>query len=95
MLLRTEETLFLKLFTLSHEATHLFHVMGEDFYCRYDGILGQDFWKDKKATVDCCNREITVGVGFDDETPDLNRSLTLRARTERVVRLPTKSKDLG
>jgi len=42
-LLRTEGTVLLKLFTLTHETTHLLHVMGEDFGCRYDGILGQDF----------------------------------------------------
>jgi len=74
--------------------------MGEDFDCRYDGILGQDFWKDKKATIYYCNHEIPVGevVDFDDEpdeTTDLNRSLNLRARTGRVVRLPTKSKGFG
>jgi len=42
-LLRTEGTVLLKLFTLTHETTHLFRVMGEDFGCRYDRILGRDF----------------------------------------------------
>ena len=51
-LLRTEGTVMLKLLTLTHETNHLFHVMGEGFDCRYDGILGQDFWKDKGATID-------------------------------------------
>jgi hypothetical protein len=41
-LLRTEGTMLLKLFTLTHETTHLFHVMGEDIGCRYDGILVRD-----------------------------------------------------
>ena len=59
-LLRTE-MLMLKLFILPHEITHLFHVMGEGFECRYDWILGQDFWKDKGATIDYCNHEIIMG----------------------------------
>ena len=46
-LLRTEGTVLLKLFAVTHETAHLFHVMGEGFDCRYDGILGQDFWRDK------------------------------------------------
>jgi hypothetical protein len=50
VLLKTKGTVLLKLFTLTQETTHLFHVMGEDFDCRYDRILGQDFWKDKRAT---------------------------------------------
>ena len=73
-LLRTEGTVMLKLFTLTHETIHLFHVMGEGFDCRYDGILGQDFWKEKGATIDYCNREITMGevvMDFDDKTTDL------------------------
>ena len=73
-LLRTEGTVMLKLFTLTHETTHLFHVMGEGFDCRYDRILGQDFWKEKGATIDYCNREITMGevvMDSDDKTTDL------------------------
>jgi len=70
-LLSTEGTVMLKLLTLTHETTHLFHVMG-GLDCRYDEILGQDFWKHKGATIDYCNREITMGevvMDFDDE-PD-------------------------
>jgi hypothetical protein len=55
-LLRTDGIVLLKLFTTTHETTHLFHVLGETFYCRYNGILGQDFWKDKRDTIDYCNR---------------------------------------
>ena len=81
-LFRTEGTVLLKLFTLTRETTHLFHVMGESFDCRYDGILGQDFWRDKRATTDYCNRKITMGevvMDFDDEpdeTTDLTRLIT-------------------
>jgi len=50
-LLRTEGNVSLKLFTLRHETTHLFHVMGEGFDCWYDGILCQDFWRDKELLL--------------------------------------------
>jgi hypothetical protein len=96
-LLRTEGTVSMKLFTLAHETTHLFHVMGEDFGCRYDGVLGLDFWEDRRAIIDYSTRKITMGeVVLDlddkpDKTADSNRLLTLIARTERIVRLPTKS----
>jgi hypothetical protein len=39
-LLRTEGTAIIKLFTSTHETTHLFHIMGNEFSCQYDGILG-------------------------------------------------------
>ena len=70
VLLRTEGTVLLKLLTLTHETTHQFHVIGDNFDFRYDGILGQDFWKCKGATIDYCNRVITmddVVLDFDDE----------------------------
>ena len=93
--------MLLKRVTLTHETTHLFHAVGDYFDFRYDGILGQDFWKCKRATIDYCNRVITMGevvLNFDDkpdETTDINHVLTLKSRTESIVRLPTKSKGLG
>jgi len=72
ILLRTEGTVLLKLFTLMHETTHLFHIIGDYFDFRYDGILVQDFWKGKRATIDYCNHVITMGevvLDFDDQ-PD-------------------------
>jgi hypothetical protein len=101
VLLRTEGTVLLNLFTSTHETTHLFHVMGENFGCLYDGILGQDFWKDKGATIDYCNRVIVMGevmLHFDDrpdETTDSTWLLTLNSRTENIVHLPTKFTGLG
>jgi len=100
-LLRTEGTVLFKLFTFTHETTHLFHVMGEGFDCRYDGILGQDFWRNKGATIDYSNREITMGeavMDFDnkpDESTDLTQLLTLKSRAESIVRLPSKSRGFG
>jgi len=96
--LRTEGTARLKLFTPTHETTHIFHVMGNDFGYQYDGILGQDFWKTHRSTINYCNRTITMGeviMSFDNEVNEAkNKShkLTLKTRTERIVHIPTKSK---
>jgi hypothetical protein len=98
---RTEGTVLLKLFTTTHETTHMFHVIGENFDCRYDGILGRDFWKVKRATIDHCKRVITMGevvMDFDDEpneTTDVNHIVTLKSRAESIVSLPTKSNGVG
>jgi len=73
VLLRTEGTT-LKLFTSTHETTQLFHVLVDNFDCRYDGILGQDFWKGKGATISYCNSMISMGeviMNFDSETNQL------------------------
>ena len=100
-LLRTDGTVLLRLFTLTQETTQLFHVMGEGFDCRYDGILGQDFWMDKGATIDYCNHEITMGevvMDFDDksdETTELTQLLTLKSRAQSIVRVSTKSRGFG
>jgi hypothetical protein len=70
--LRTKGTVLLKFFTLTHKTTHLFHITEDNFHFQYDGILGQDFWKGKRATTDYCNLVITMGevvLVFDDE-PD-------------------------
>lgn len=69
-LLRTECTTRLKLFTPTHETTHVFHVMGNDFGCQYYGILGQDFWKNNRDTINYCDRTITMDeviMSFDNE----------------------------
>jgi len=100
-LLRTESTTRLKLSTPTHETTHVFHVMGNDFGCQYDGILGQDFWKNNETTINYCDRTITMGqvtMSFDNEINEAknkSHTLTLKTRTESIVQLPTKSKGLG
>ena len=48
-LIKTEGTVKLKLFTPTHETTYTFHVTGDSFDCKYDGILGRDFWEYKRA----------------------------------------------
>lgn len=100
-LIKTEGTVVLKLLTPTHETTHTFHVMGDSFDCQYDGILGRDFWKDKNATINYCDRTITMGkviINFDDETNGARcepRKVTLKGRTENIVQLPTTSKGHG
>jgi len=92
--LRTEGTARLKLFTPTHETTHVFHVMGNDFGYQYDGILGHDFWKTHRSTINYCDRTITMGeviMSFDNEVNEAkNKShkLTLKTRTEIIVQLP-------
>jgi len=49
----------------------MFYVMGNSFNCQYDGILGHDFSKNKRATIKYCNRKITIGgltMNFDYAT---------------------------
>jgi hypothetical protein len=100
-LVRTEGTVELKLLTPTHETTHIFHVTADSLNFHYDGILGQDFWKDKKATINYCDRTITMGeivVNFDNETNSViggNYKITLKGRTENIVQLPTTSKGHG
>jgi len=98
--LKTEGTTLLKLFTLTHETMHIFHVMGSNFGCQYDGILGHDFWKNNRATINYCDHTITMDdiiMSFDNEankTKYKTLKLTLKTRTESIVQLPTKSKEL-
>jgi hypothetical protein len=100
-LLTTEGTVTLKLLTPTRETTHTFRIMGDSFDCLYDGILGQDFWKNKRATINYCDRTITMGeviINFDDETNRVvneTQKLTLKTWTESIVQMPTKSKGHG
>ena len=75
--------------------------MGNNFSCQYDGILGQDFWKNNRATINYCDRTITMDdviMSFDNEankTRNKTHKLTLKTRTESIVQLPTKTTGLG
>jgi hypothetical protein len=97
LVLKTEGTTKLKLATTTHETIHTFHIMGSDFQLQYDGILGRDFWEDKEAAINYCNREIIMGniiIKFDSKGDNENkksRKCTLKARTENLVELPTSS----
>jgi hypothetical protein len=100
-LLRTEGTITLTLLTPTHETKHTFHVMGSSFECQYDGLLGRDFWENKEATINYCDRTIIMGevvLDFDNKTDraaSKHCKLTLKARTEHIVKLPTTFKGHG
>ena len=85
MIMKTEGTITLKLFTDTHETTHTFHVVGSEFGIQYDGILGSDFFEDKQSIVSYCDQQIIMGdvvVKFDpklDKTSGENCKLTLKA----------------
>jgi hypothetical protein len=48
--MKTEGIIMLKLFTDTHETTHKFHFVGDEFGIHYDGILGRDVFEDKKVS---------------------------------------------
>jgi hypothetical protein len=99
---KTRDTISLKLFSDHHETVHDFHVVGEEFILHYDGILGRDFWENKKAVIDYCKGEILmedVIIKFDSKDTDNSAkktlTVTLKARSENIVRLPTSSLGQG
>jgi hypothetical protein len=75
--------------------------MGSSFECQYDGILGRDFWENKEATINYCDRTIIMGevlLDFDNKTDraaSKHCKLTLKARNKHIVKLPTKFKVHG
>jgi hypothetical protein len=99
--MKTKGTVNLKLFTDTHETTHDFHVTGDSFQLQYDGILGRDFWESKKAVISYCNREFLmedVVIKFDPKDSgerDNILKVTLKARSENYVKLPTACKGQG
>jgi hypothetical protein len=99
--MKTEGIMLLKLFTNTHETTHRFHVVGDEFVINYDGILGRDFFEDKQSIINYCDRQIIMGdvvINFDykpDKAYSKKCKLTLRARSESIVKLPTESMGEG
>jgi hypothetical protein len=101
-IMKTEGTIDLKLFTDKHETTHTFHVLGGNSEFIYDAILGKDFFEMKESVINYCSRQIIMNdevvVKFDPK-PSTNKTgpcrLTLKARTENIVGVPTTSKGLG
>jgi hypothetical protein len=94
---KTEGTAKLKIATATHETTHTFHIMGRDFQYQYDGILGRDFWEDKRATISYCDRKVIMGdvvIKFDSKKEAFSNDphkITLKPRAECIVKLPTSS----
>jgi hypothetical protein len=98
---RTSGTVSLRLFSEYHESVHYFHVIGDKFQLQFDGVLGRDFWERAKAVITYCIREIRmedVVVRFDPKDNSAKKeisSLTLKARSENIVKLPTTCKGIG
>ena len=95
--MKTEETVALKLYTDTRETTHTFHVVGSEFGIHYDGILGRNFFEDKQSIINYCDQQIVMGnvvVKLDSKsfTANIgNCKLSLKARSENIVKLPNKS----
>jgi len=100
--MRTEGFIDLKLLTDTHETVHTFYVLGEPFELHYDAILGKDFLEETESVINYCSRQIIMNdeivVNFD-LNPCINKTepcrLTLRGRTENIVRVPTNYNGLG
>jgi hypothetical protein len=88
----------LKLVRTTHETTYNFHIVGIDFEFQHDGILRCDFWGNRKAVISYHARQIVTGciaINFDPKNDDgkiKSRSITLQARAENYVKMPTLSK---
>jgi hypothetical protein len=100
--MKTEGTVDLKLFTDTHETVHTFHVLTGDCNMHYDAILGKDFLEERESVINYCSRQIimndNVVVKFDPKQTAITTEpcrLTLKARTETIVRVITASKGLG
>jgi hypothetical protein len=99
-ILKTGGTVELKLTMGPYETTHTFHVMEGNLQWQYDGILGRDFWEDKEANISYCDRKITmkdVVIEFDPKSENTNvpDKITLKARSENLMAVPTSSKGQG
>lgn len=88
--------------TENYETAHTFHIVGDGIRIPYDGILGQDFFENKRAKIDYKKREMIMGdvrLKFDDKS--LSREqvrevrTVLKPRCETVVRVSTNSEELG
>ena len=68
----------------------------------YDAILGKDFFEMSEGVINYCSRQIIMNnevvVNFDPKS-SANKTepctLTLKARTENIVGLPTFSNGMG
>jgi hypothetical protein len=100
--MKTEGAIDLQLFTDMHETVHTFHVLGENSNLHYDAISGKDFLEEEGSVINYCSPQLImeneVTVNFDPK-PSANKlepcRLTVRARTENIVEIPTSSKGLG
>ena len=75
----------------------MFRVVGKEFGIQYDGILGRNFFEVKQSIANYCDQQVIIGdlvVKFDskpDKANSENCKLTLKDRSENIVKLPTNS----
>jgi hypothetical protein len=100
--MKTVGKIDLKLFTDTHETTHTFHVLGGKFETHYDAIFGKDFLEERESVINYCSRQIVmnneVAVSFDPKLGTIKKELchlTLKARSEHIINIPTHSERLG
>jgi hypothetical protein len=76
---------------------HTFHVAGNEFAIQHEGILGRNFCEDKQRIINHCDQQIIMGdvvVKFHSKTDKIsseNCKLTVKVRSENIVKLHTKS----
>jgi hypothetical protein len=100
--MKTVGKIDLKLFTDTHETTHTFHVLEGNFETHYNAILGRKFLEERDSVINYCSRQIVinnkVAVSFDPKLGTIKREpfrLTLKARSEHIINVPTHSEGLG
>jgi hypothetical protein len=98
---KTLGEVMLKLSTETHETDHKFQIVGDGINIPCDGLLGKDFFENKKAKIDYERREIAMGdvrIQFDDNSLVKEKGaetvVTLKPRCETIVGLPTVSGEM-
>jgi hypothetical protein len=100
--LRTDGIVELKSLTEKHETVHNFHVLSEPSALQCDGILGRDFLEERGSVIKYCSRQIIMNneviINFDEKScvdQPTPCKLTIKARSECIVYIPTHSQGLG
>jgi len=98
--IKTVGKIDLKLLTDTHKTTHTFHVLEGNFETHYDAISGKDFLEERESVINYCSRQIAmnnkVAVSFDPKLGTIKEPcrLTLKARSEHIINVPTHSEGL-
>ena len=100
--MKTEGIIYKKFLTDPHDTIHTFYVLGEPSALQYEVILGKDFLEERESVINYCSSQIIMNdevcLNFNVK-PCVNITepcrLTLNARTENIVNIPTYYKRLG
>ena len=102
--LKTDGIVGLKLFTEKHLTVHNVQVLSETSALQCDGILGKNFLeeRERESVIIHCSRQIIMNnevvINFDKKPCIVNTTpckLTLPARPECIVYVPTPSEGIG